>query len=146
MQFLESECIKTSFDTDFIVVYELRDRYRRFCINKKINDLMMINIFGCKEMKAFGAELNRDMLLPFMIGFAFTQTIDVDENKYIPNMVRILKIFKHRKVDSSRFNKILHWIFGLLLNRKGIMTNLIIALLHVAMVFLVPYLILSLVV
>ena len=104
MQFLESECIKTSFDTNFIV-YELRDRYRKFCIDKKINDLMMINILGCKEMKAFGAELNRDMLLPFMIGIAFTQTIDVDENKYIPNMVRILKISKIEKLTHQDLTK-----------------------------------------
>ena len=144
MQFLESECIKTSFDTDFIVVYELRDRYRRFCIDKKIDDLMMINIVGCKEMKAFGAELNRDMLLPFMSGIAFTRTINFEDDKFIPNIVRIPKNSKHRKAESSTFSKILNWIFALLFDRKGIITNLIIVLLHLIMIFVVPYLILAL--
>ena len=105
---------------------------------------MMINIVGCKEMESFGARLNRDMLLPFMSGIAFTRTVEIDEEKYIPNMVRIPKNTKHRKVHSSRLNKMMNWIFALLLDRKGIITNLVIVSLHLIMIFAIPYLILAL--
>ena len=105
---------------------------------------MMINIVGCKEMEAFGARLNQDMLLPFMSGIAFIRTIEIDEEKYIPGIVRIPKNSKYRTSDSSVFKKVLNWIFAFLLDRKGIITNLIIVLLHLIMVFIVPYVILAL--
>ena len=104
----------------------------------------MINIIGCKEMEIFGAQLNRDMLLPFITGIAFTHTVDIDENKYIPNMVRIPKGSKHRKVQSSKISKMINWMFGVLFDRKGIITNFIIVLLHLIMIFGVPYLIMAL--
>ena len=54
----------------------------------------MINIIGSKEMKAFGAELDRDIHIPFVIGITFTKSTEFDDKTYIPGIVRIPKDFK----------------------------------------------------
>ena len=70
-KFLISECAKSSFETDFTLVSELKQKYDIFCRDNKIDDLVKINIVGCPELEQFGAKHDSNLYIPYLSGITY---------------------------------------------------------------------------
>ena len=71
LKFLASQCKKSGFKRDYILITELKERYDSFCQDNKIDDLVKINIVGCPELEEFGAKFDTNLYIPYISGISF---------------------------------------------------------------------------
>jgi hypothetical protein len=139
-QFLLAECRKSTFDKDFILTNELKEKYDSFCAEKNIDPLLKLNIIGCSEMEKFGAKFDKNLYIPYISGLAFVKIPGMKQTHYIPGMIRIPKESKARKRNVGFFTKTKNRIVFFLFSSEGIITNALIVAIHSLMLIGLPVL------
>jgi len=137
-KFLVSECSKSSFSRDFILVSELKQRYDLFCMDNKIDDLVKINIVGCPELEQFGAKHDSNLYIPYLSGIVLHKIPGLKQSNYTPGIIRIPKESKARKRNIGMCRKIKNKIMYFLFSSEGVLTNFFIVVVHLLLLLLVP--------
>ena len=148
IEFLNSECIKSSFKSDFILVSDLIEKYNQFCRDHKVPDISKQKIIDSPELKEFGAEFNPRYVVPFIKGISFKRIFvaknESNENNssYLEDIVRIPKELSYKTAKMGWCRKIKQKLGYFALSEEGIVTNLAIVIIHLAIIIGVPLLIL----
>ena len=140
-KFLNTECAKSSFKRDFILVSDLKVRYDDFCADKKIDDLVKINIVGCPELEQFGARLDTNLYIPYLSGITLMKIPGLRSSAFTPGIIRIPKESKARKRNVGFFRKLRNKIMNFLFSSEGVITNLLVVIIHFILLVGVPLLI-----
>lgn len=100
----------------------------------------MINIIGSKELDLFGAKLNNNMLIPYISGVVPSRISDKEHKMhgYISGIVRIPLDAEIISKKPSYIVQLFSWIKLHLTSRHGVLYNIIMVVVHVAMILLVP--------
>ena len=140
-KFLNAECAKSSFKRDFILISDLKDRYDNFCADKKIDELVKINIVGCPELEQFGAKHDTNLYIPYLSGITLMKIPGLRSSVFTPGIIRIPKESKARKRNVGFFRKLNIKIMNFLFSSEGVITNLLVVIVHFILLVGVPLLI-----
>ena len=140
-KFLNAECAKSSFKRDFIIISDLKLRYDDFCSDQKIDDLVKINIVGCSELEQFGAKLDTNLYIPYLSGITLMKIPGLKSSNFTPGIIRIPKESKARKRNVGFFRKLNNKIMNFLFSSEGVITNLLVVIVHFILLVGVPLLI-----
>ena len=147
LSFLDFEWIVTSFKSDFILVSDIVKRYDKFCKDRNISELVKHKLEESDEMIEFGAEFVPNFSLPFVRGIALSRLYGLKNSKDKSNQTYLLDVVRIPRSDKNN-NKI-EWlksikrrIFYFLFSKEGIITNLLIVLIHLFIIIGIPFLVL----
>ena len=140
-KFLNAECAKSSFKRDFILISELKERYDDFCSDRKIDDLVKINIVGCPELEQFGARFDTNLYIPYINGITLMKIPVLKNSSFTPGIIRIPKESKARKRQTGSLKKLRNKLMNFLFSSEGVITNLLVVIIHFILLVGVPLLI-----
>ena len=144
LTFLESECIATSFKSDFILVSEVLERYDEFCRERNITDISKLKLEESNEMIDFGAEFKSNFSLPYVKGIILTKIYGHDKSKdnYLNDIVRVPKNKMQEESNSKLFKNFWRRFNYFMLSKEGLITNFFIVIIHLLIIAGIPLLIL----
>lgn len=87
--FLNSECKRSSYPSDYILVSELKARYNQYCKDQQVSDVLKINIVGSTEIEEFGAKFNQGFMIPYVRGIVFAHIPSLKSAGFTEGIVRI---------------------------------------------------------
>ena len=138
--FVKSECCKSTFSSDFILLYDLKARYNKFWRDNKIPELLKINIVGSIEMEEFGAKLAPLFCVPYIRGLILVRISSLKKSRYTEGIVRIPKDLESQSKKVGIVAKIKNKIMYFLFSDEGVVTNCCIVLVHFLIILGIPYL------
>lgn len=138
--FVKSECCKSTFSTDFILLHDIKARYNKFCRENKISELLKINIVGSIEMEEFGAKLVPSFCIPYIRGLVLVHISNLKKSRYTEGIVRIPKDLESQTKKVGIMAKIKNSLMYFLFSDVGLITCLLIVLVHFAIILGIPVL------
>ena len=147
VSFLESEWLVTSFKSNFILVSDLLKKYDKFCKDRNIPQIMKLKLEESNEMVEFGADFIQNFSIPFVRGIILTKIYGLKVSQDKSTQTYLLDVVRIPKVDKNNYR--IGWMKTLkrklnyfLFSSEGIITNLLIVLIHLLIIIGVPFLIL----
>jgi hypothetical protein len=140
IKFIESECVKSDFDTDFILVSELLLKYDQFCIDQKYDDLHKGNIAGSPALEDFGAVLNQEFSVPYLEGVTRKNVPFASNRNLVPGLVKRPMIKNRQNRGIMFFLNIWANIKGAIFGTEGVISNLLTVIAFMLILFIIPLL------
>ena len=123
VNFLNSECVKSTFLSDYILANELVSRYNKYWGEQKIPELLKINIVGSTEMEDFGAKFNQRFLVPYIRGIVLVNISGLLYSTYTPGIVRIPQNLESQSLKIGVLTRIKNRTVYFLFSQEGMITN-----------------------
>jgi hypothetical protein len=140
-KFIKINLYKCTYETDYILVTELQERYDQYCINHNVDPLTKGNISRSPEIEKYGGVLKQDLVIPFILGITKKIVSASSRNRCISGIVMkptsiTEEISSPWNFIGNKFLRIRLYLFG----NKGFLGNLLFILVYLILIIAIPLL------